>query len=46
MGSASSVNYELSGDQKVALTKLLEEKYQALQSEATDEIKTFEALKL
>lgn len=46
MGAGPSVNYELSGDQKVALTKLLEEKYQALQGEATNEVQTFEALKL
>jgi hypothetical protein len=45
MGSGSSVSQDLSSQQKVALTKLIEEKYLALQSAHSDEGEIFQALK-
>lgn len=45
MGSGSSVASDLSGDQKVALTKLIEEKYLSLQSAQADEVEIFQTLK-
>ena len=45
MGSGSSVAYELSSDQKVALTKLIEDKYLTLQKEKTDDVEIYQTLK-
>jgi hypothetical protein len=46
MGSGSSVAHDLTGEQKVALTKLIEEKYLTLQKEQHEEIEIFQTLKL
>lgn len=45
MGSGASVAHELTGDEKVALTKLIEEKYLALQNEQSDDVEIFHSLK-
>ena len=46
MGSGASSSYDLSSDQKVALTKLLEDKYLTMKKEENDEVKVYQQLKL
>lgn len=45
MGSGSSVAHDLTGEQKVALTKLIEEKYVSLQNAKQDDVEIFQTLK-
>jgi len=43
--STSSAAYSLSSDQKVALTKLVEDKYLELQKEEVDEKSVYQSLR-
>ena len=46
MGAASSVSAaDLTSDQKVALTKLIEDKYQTLQKANSSDVEIFQTLK-